>query len=424
MHHVIIGAGPAGVIAADTLRKLNPDSKITLIGDEPEPPYSRMALPYFLINQIDEQGTYLRKADDYFQAKRIDVKRAKVIGLDTVNKTLSLSNGAPIDYEYDKLLIATGAHPIKPPISGIDLPGVFSCWTLDDARHIIKYAKPDARVVLIGAGFIACIIMEALVSRGVKLTVIEMENRMVPRMMNEASGNLIKKWCESKGVTVLTSSRVDSIEQPSGAQMLQVKLNTGNELAADLVISATGVKSNIEFLDDSNIETDVGILVDRHLKTNEEAVYAAGDVAQGLDFSTGDYTVQAIQPTASEHGRIAASNMAGLEVLHQGNINMNVLDTMGLISSSFGLWMGVDGGDRAESFDGDRYRYINLQFKEDILVGGSSLGLTDHVGVLRGLIQSKTHLKGWKQKLMQDPTRIMEAYLANTQAIGYHAGVI
>ena len=96
---------------------------------------------------------------------------------------------------------------------------------------------------------------------------------------------------------------------------------------------------------------------------------------------------------------------------------MNILDTVGLISCSFGLWMGVDGGDGVERTDRDRFRYINLQFEDDCLVGASALGVTDHVGVLRGLIQSKTRLGEWKQKLQDDPTRLMEAYLASTQAL-------
>ena len=97
---------------------------------------------------------------------------------------------------------------------------------------------------------------------------------------------------------------------------------------------------------------------------------------------------------------------------------MNVLDTLGLISSSFGMWMGVDGGDKVERVDRDRFQYINLQFEDDCLVGASALGHTDHVGVLRGLIQSKIKLREWKEKLQADPTRLMEAYLANTQVLG------
>ncbi|MEQ8494902.1 MAG: FAD-dependent oxidoreductase, partial [Gammaproteobacteria bacterium] len=206
---------------------------------------------------------------------------------------------------------------------------------------------------------------------------------------------------------------------------LRVALEDGSTVAADLVVSATGVRPNIELVGDSGIATDHGILVDRHMRTNDEHVYAAGDVAQGIDFSTGEYSVQAIQPTAVDHGQLAARNMAGLGgAQHRGCVNMNVLDTLGLISSSFGLWMGADGGDSAELLNRDRFRYLNLQFADDVLVGATSLGLTEHVGVLRGLIQSRTRLGVWKGRLVKDPMRLMEAYLASTQAIGFNAAVM
>ena len=126
---------------------------------------------------------------------------------------------------------------------------------------------------------------------------------------------------------------------------------------------------------------------------------------------------------AADHGRIAALNMAGREARHAGSVNMNVLDTLGLISTSYGLWMGVDGGEAAELFDADRFRYLSLRFQGDVLVGAQSVGLTQHVGVLRGLIQSRARLGRWKERLKHDPTRIMEAYLGSTQSIGHNAGL-
>jgi len=420
MKHVIIGAGPAGVIAAETLRKVQPDSTVTIVNDEPEPPYSRMAIPYYLIGKINEAGTYLRKSGSHFADAGIDVVQDRVSSIDANNKKLSLIDGDSID--YDKLLIATGSHPIRPPIPGMDLSGVHSCWTLEDGRNIAAKATKGANVVLMGAGFIGCIILEALASRGVNLTVVEMDDRMVPRMMDQNSGNLIKKWCQEKGVAVHTSTRVESISEAGDS--LKVALDNGEVVDADVVISATGVKSNIQFLEGSGIESEFGVLVNNRLQSSNADIYAAGDVCQGKDFSTGEYSVQAIQPTAADHGRIAAMNMMGKDTVHQGSINLNVLDTLGLISSSYGLWMGVDGGDTSELYDPDRYRYISLQFEDDILVGAQSLGLTQHVGVLRGLIQSRLKLGKWKDHLMKDPTRIMEAYLGCTQAIGHNAGVI
>lgn len=421
MNHVIIGAGPAGVVAAESLRRLQANAAITLIGDEPEPPYSRMALPYFLIKQVPEAGTYLRKDAGHFAAANIDVRQDRVAAIDRAAGKLALASGGSVD--YDKLLIATGSSPVSPPIPGIDLPGVFSCWTLDDARNIASRAKPGAKVLLMGAGFIGCIILEALAKSGADLTVVEMEDRMVPRMMNDIAGGMIKSWCEDQGVSVHTSTKVTEIAKSGNG--FAVSLSTGDTIEADLIVSATGVRPNIDLVADTGIETDHGILVNRNMQTNDPNIFAAGDVAQGRDFSTGEYSVQAIQPTATEHGQLCARNMAGHSgAVHRGSVNMNVLDTLGLISSSFGLWMGKDGGESGELLNRERYRYLNLQFDEDVLVGATSLGLTDHVGVLRGLIQTKTRLGAWKDRLLEDPTRIMEAYLGSTQAVGFNAAIL
>lgn len=421
MQYVIIGAGPAGVTAAETLRKIDPSGVVTIIGDEPEMPYSRMAIPYLLINQIDERGTLLRKDDDHYKKHGISIVQGKVMSVNQTDKTVGLQGDTKVN--YDRLLIATGSTPLAPPIPGIDLSGVTSCWTLEDARHIARIAKSGSKVVLMGAGFIGCIILEALAKSGADLTVVEMEDRMVPRMMNDIAGTMIKDWCQHKGVDVHTSTRVNSISQ-NGAPLL-VELSTGHKLAVDMVVSATGVKPNTSALDTTDVKIEDGILVDRGMRTSDENIFAAGDVAQGYDFSTGEMSVQAIQPTAVEHGALAAKNMAGLnQATHQGSVNMNVLDTLGLVSSSFGLWMGVAGGDSAELLNKERFKYINLQFQDDILVGATSLGLTQHVGVLRGLIQSKIKLGVWKERLIKDPARIMEAYLGATQAIGFNAGVM
>ncbi len=421
MRHVIIGAGPAGVVAAEHLRKLDKNCSITLVGDEPEPPYSRMAIPYFLTGNINEQGTHLRKTDGWYETLSINVKQERADSVDIEKKEVSLASGEKLG--YDKLLVCTGSHPSQPPIKGMELPGIHTCWTLKDARAIVDLADEGAKVVLMGAGFIGCIVLEALALRKVQLSVIEMENRMVPRMMNETTGGMIKSWCINEGINVLTSTKVSKIKKAKNGLFkkakhpLTVVLDNGTKLEADLVISATGVRSNFDFLKESGVKLDQGVIVDQYLETSVADIYAAGDVAQGRDFSTEKHDVQAIQPTAVEHGKLAATNMVrGNKVLHKGSVNMNVLDTLGLISTSFGLWMGVDGGDSAEICDIENYKYLNLQFDGEKLVGASSLGMTQHMGVLRGLIQTECDLGKWKAKLKKDPTRIMEAYLAVAQA--------
>ncbi|MBT3359973.1 MAG: NAD(P)/FAD-dependent oxidoreductase [Rhodospirillales bacterium] len=413
MRYVLIGAGPAGVIAAETLRKTDPSGEVVMLGDEPEPPYSRMALPYFLIGSIDEPGTYLRKSETHFDELGVEFRHARADHVDAGAQTVKLTDGGTLP--YDRLLVATGSSTFKPPIAGIDLPGVHPCWTLADAREIVRLAAPDSHVILMGAGFIGCIVLEALIKRQVKLTIVEAADRMVPRMMNEAAGGLMKKWCQEKGIEVLTSTQITGIEETKDPEnRLRVHLDKGEDLQAGLVVVATGVRPNVGFLDGSGVETDFGIRVDHHLRSTVETIFAAGDVAQGPDFM-GGWSVHAIQPTAVEHGRIAALNMAGGNATYQGSLSMNVLDTVGLVSSSFGQWQGVEGGKSVERLDEGQYRYIRLEFDGDKLVGAICLGRTDHIGTLRGLIQSRVRLGDWRDKLLIDPNRITEAYIACTQ---------
>ena len=441
-HHVILGAGPAGVIAAETIRKHAPKDPITIIGDENEAPYSRMAIPYLLIGKVGEEGTHLRHTPGHFESLNINVRRgvrAKV--LDSAKRTIELSDGNTIG--FDTLLIATGSSPATPPIPGIYGPGVHSCWTLADARAIANLAKPGAKVLQMGAGFIGCIIMEALQQRGVELSVVEMGDRMVPRMMGPAAGGMIKDWCVAKGVKVFTGARVEAIERgtvgdkgllgkiaevvgigqssmPTGR--MTVRLSTGDSLEADLVISATGVKPNIGFLENSGVRCLVGVLTDAGMQTNVPGIYAAGDCAEAFDKVSGKTIVSAIQPNAAEQARVAALNMVGQKAELQGVTQINVLDTLGLISSSFGNWEGLPGGQHVELTDKASHKHLSLQFLGDQMVGCNSVGWTEHVGVMRGLVEGQVRLGEWKDKLLADPTKLMDAYLAAAQGQGHWSG--
>ncbi len=412
MSYVVVGAGPAGVIAAETLARLGHGGSITLVSGEPEPPYSRMAIPYLLAEDIKEEGTHLRHSKGHYDDLGIEVVHERVARIDSKGKKLSFESGGSLGYE--KLLLATGATPVRPPIDGMDLKGVKSCWTLEDARQIIANSKKGDNVVLMGAGFIGCIILEALVARKVNLTVIEMENRVVARMMDKTGGAMIADWCGKEGVKVMTSTKVTGVSENNDGTFT-LALEGRDSISADLVVCATGVKSNMEFLEGSGIDIDNGVLINEYMETGVPDIYAAGDVAAGFDFMTGDHDVHAIQPTASEHGRIAAMNMSGKRTAYRGSLVMNTLNTLGLISTSYGLWDGAVGGDESVAVDKDRFKYLRLSFKDDVLVGVLALGITQHVGVLRGLIQTRTPLGEWKKVLMDDPHQFMPAYLACAQ---------
>ena len=194
-------------------------------------------------------------------------------------------------------------------------------------------------------------------------------------------------------------------------------LSTGEQLDCDLLIVAAGVAPNVAFLEGTAVHVAKGILVDDTMQTSVPGIYAAGDVAEAPDLFSGRHLVAAIQPNAADQARVAALNMAGQPARMKGVLAINVLDSMGMISSSFGEWQGVPGGDGVELADDANGRYLSLQFEGDVLVGATAIGLTQHVGVLRGLIQGRTRLGAWKEKLLETPHRFVEAYLASQQVV-------
>lgn len=410
MRHVIIGSGPAGVIAAETIRKNAPADEIFLIGDEPEPPYSRMAIPHLLAGDINEAGTHLRREKDHFTRLRIEQKYGRAVHVSSRTRTVKMDDGSAIP--FDKLLIATGASPRIPPIPGIDFPGVHGCWTLEDARRIMQLAGPRARVILIGAGFTGCILMEALAKRGVDLTVIEKRDRILPNMMGKAAGDMIQRWCERKGIKIRTSTRVTaigcSLHDISSPRI--VRLSTGEQLPADLIVYSAGTAPNISFLRGSGIRCLQGVVVDASMQTNVDGVYAVGDCAETFDSISGRSFIAGVQPNAADQAYCAALNMTGRNAFQRGARQIDVLDTMGLISSSFGQWQGVRGGQWTEVADERNFKYLRLEFSTDVLIGCNVIGLTEYASILRGLIHQQVRLGEWKDRLLQDPTLLKEAY--------------
>ena len=411
MRHVIIGSGPAGVTAAETLRRTDPACDITLLHGEPGAPYARMTIPYLLAGKIDETGTHMRQTPGHFDRLRIRLIQGRARTVEPAAGRVVLEDGSVLP--YDRLLVASGATPSLQKMPGIDLPGVHTCWTLEDVRTFSRIMKPGTRVVQMGAGFVGCVIMRGLVSMGVDLTILVRSGRMVSRMMNPTASGLIRSWCQAQGVRVRVNTLPVELRPADGA--LRVVLGDGEELPADVYLCLVGVKPNLGFLAESGVAAGNGILVDASMRTNVPGIYAAGDVTESADCVTGERRVNAIQPNAVEQGRIAALNMAGREATSRGTFAFNVLDTLGLLSYSFGAWQGLEGGESAEVLDGDRFRYLRLEFLEDRLVGANCVGFTQHAGALRGLIEGRVRLGTWKRRLLEDPTRLVEAYLAGAR---------
>ncbi len=410
--HLIIGGGTAGVNAIRTIREEERErSEITLVSLER--PYSRMVLPYYLDRSIAESHVFTATAA---LLDRWDVKAhlgRRATRLDTGARTCTLDDGTRI--EYDDCLIATGSSPVKAPVPGADGRGVHSFWTLDQCRQLIADVGPGRHVVMVGAGFISFTILNSILALGARLTIVEIAPRILPRMVDAVGAELVEGWLRAHGVAVRTGARLARIEDARGRKRL--RFAKGPDLVADVVVMATGIRANLDWLQGSGIRVNQGIVVDDHLRASVPGVYAAGDVAEGPERVSGGAAVHAIEPTAQEHGRVAGANMAGRDVRYRGSVLMNIVEVCHLDVASFGAWEDPKA-EVATAVRRDRPAYRKLLFTGDRLTGAIILGpssdvwTTNDVGMLKGLVQSRTPLGPWKAHLVRDPFDLKPAFIA------------
>ncbi len=411
--HLIVGAGTAGMNTITTIREIDRGaSEIVLVSDER--PYSRMVLPYYLARDISESHVFTATPARLAQLRVTSHLDRRAASLDTKANQLTLDNGTVI--EYDDVLIATGSSAVRAPVPGADSPGVHSFWTLDQAREVLKGITPGSHVVMVGAGFIAFTILNSILKLGAKLTIVEIAPQILPRMIDRTGAEMVESWLKRHGVEVRTGAHLQAIDGANGRKRL--RFQESDELMADIVIMATGIRPNLEWLAGSGLQVNRGVLVDDHLRSNLPNVYAAGDVAEGRDFVTGEPSVHAIEPTAMEHGRIVGANMAGQRLAYRGSLLMNIVDVAHLDIASFGAWDSAT----AEVFTAlkpERPAYRKLLWQGDRLIGAIILGessdiwTTNDVGMLKGLVQSGRGLGAYKELLQRNPFDIKKAFLAS-----------
>lgn len=411
--HVIVGAGTAGLNAITTIREIDHGaSDVVLVSAER--PYSRMVLPYYLDRSITESHVFTANPSRLAQLRVTPHLGHRAASLDTSAHRLTLDNGTGI--EYDDLLIATGSSPVRAPVPGADGGRVHSFWTLDQAREVLQGITAGSHVVMVGAGFIAFTILNSVLKLGARLTIVEIAPQILPRMIDRTGAEIVEGWLKRHGIEVRTNAHLQVIEDADGRKRL--RFQESDALLADLVIMATGIRTNLDWLAGSGVRVNRGVIVDDHLRSNIPNVYAAGDVAEGRDLVTGEPAVHAIEPTAMEHGRIVGANMAGRALAYRGSLLMNIVDVLHLDIASFGAWDSTG----AETFTGlrpERPAYRKLLWHDDRLTGAIILGMssdiwtTNDVGMLKGLVQSGARMGAWKEHLRRNPFDIKKAFLAS-----------
>jgi NAD(P)H-nitrite reductase large subunit len=391
MQSVIIGTGPAGITAAETLRRLDPTGSVVALSAEPFAPYSPAAMADHFLTGRDT--TLFWKGSDVAERLGLDERRGStVIAVDTDNREVVLDGGSRVAYEG--LVLASGSR-LHAPLEGADLPGVLDFKSLRTATELIqRVRRGEARSALIvGNGFIGIELSLLLADLEVDVTVIGRRSWIMPRVLDPVTSTFAEKALKARGVTLRLGVQADAfVGSPS---VTGVRLADGQFLSADLVVAATGVKPHTEFLGGSGVVTDWGVHVDDQMRTSVPGVVAAGDVAEAADWLTGDRFVHAIFPNAVTQGPIAAANLLGADLTYEGAESMNSLKHLGVPIVAMGT---IDSPDDILRWDsGDHLRSVYL--REGTIVGAQLVGDIRAAGVYRSLMLRRADVTGFGQGL-------------------------
>ncbi len=400
--YLVIGNGAAAINAVEAIRSIDKTGPLILVSREPQHTYSRPLISYRLAGKVDDARMDYRKRD-FYQASNVQVMLGvEVTRLDTQQK-LAFFNDATAAH-YEKLLIATGGSPIKPPIAGLDAGGVFTFTTWDDEIAIDQYLQthgaPRGAVVL-GGGLIGLKSVEAMVHRKIPVTVVELADRMLAATFDRQASAMAEQSLERQGVAIRTNNTVKQVISEHEA-IRAVILNDGEKVDCDLLILAIGVRPDISVARGTDIRTDRGIVVDSRMATSVAGIYAAGDVAQATDALTGQSRPIPILPMAARGGRIAGTNMAGGNASYEGGIAMNAVDVVGLPTISVGQTVEQEGDEVLRRMDVEGCTYRKIVLRRGRVIGAIFIGQIERAGIFTGLIRSKLDVSGFKDLLLSD----------------------
>lgn len=401
MHYVIIGNGGAGLRAAKTIRERDSEGDITVVDTEIHPCYYRMRLPDYISGWKERDSVFVIKEDFYRENRIRFLARETVTALRPEKREAVLASGMSLP--YDRLLIASGARPRELAVPGADLDGVVYLRTLDQAEDIIRRGKEATKAVVLGGGLLGVELARAFNEMGLETRYLIREDRFWPQMLDTAGSALVEKVLADKGVILHKEEGIEKIVGKAG-RVEGVRTTSGDLLEASLVGVAIGVVSNLEFLEESGVEVDRGVVVDDRLRSNAPDIYAAGDVAQALDTASGEHRVVTSWLNAQRQGEIAGINMSGGDAFLEGVVPYNVIVIYGLPVACIGLDLPPDEGGY-EVLTGDYPRdgkYRKLVLKDGVLVGATLIGDIVEAQSAEALIKKRADLTAWRDRLFQE----------------------
>ena len=304
---VIIGCGQAGGQAAASLRQEKYEGPITMIGQEPYIPYQRPPLSKQYLSGEQEKEKLSLRQESFYSEKEINLKlETSVLSLDPHKKELQLENDETVT--YDKLLVATGGRPRKLEVDGHTLKGIHYLRNIDDVDAIKTQMNTSQNLVIVGGGYIGLEVASVAIKRGLTVSVLEMESRILERVTTEEMSAFYHQLHTDEGVNILTSTQAKAFK---GSETVESVVCGDHEIPADLVIVGIGILPNTEMAEAAGLETNNGLVVDEHCRTSNEHIFAAGDCTNHPNPILNRRLRLESVPNAMEQGRVAASNMLG-----------------------------------------------------------------------------------------------------------------
>ena len=400
MNIVIIGSSAAGLACLDTLLKLSPESRVTVISEEAYAPYCRCLLTYYLGGMLSEQQMVIRNTNLYpANARFLFGERAEQI--DTIRKLVTLSGGKEIG--YDKLLIATGSSAVKPKYYD-EAKKTFTLRYMANAKQIEKHI--GSKAIVLGGGFIGIKAAYGLIGRKIATTVVIGSGYPLSMILDEETGELIRRDLGGMGIDIRTGEDIAGIKNVNDS--LRVSLSSGFDLDSDVIIVGKGVKPRVELARQAGIKTDLGIMVNEFMETSAEGVYAAGDCCETMDIARNRFWVNAIWPVAVEQGYCAGLNMLGMQARYPGSVGMNSLKTSAFHLITAGVLKAGEGITFVEKYVPSTNQFRKLAMRDNVPVGMAFYNNPDDAGVFVNLIRKGTPLNVAPEKIVNDEVSMMD----------------
>ena len=384
---VIIGNSAAGLQALRTLRRHDQQVSIALIDREDCPAYSRVLTPYYIGGHILREGLDIVDHSFYEEWGVTAIFGQSVISIDPEKHSVQLADGRNINFK--KLLIATGAEARTLPIA---TQRACVLRHMADAEKLVDLYQEIKSVTAVGAGLVSLPLLSHAPEQAEKHLIVG-SNRIFSRVVDPETSAILEEQLKAKGLNI---HKQNDVQEMIEAEQLQLKLKSGKQLSSDLLIIGKGVSPNIHLATSSGLDVADGILIDDNCRSSHPDVFAAGDAAEGIDFITGETTIQGNWMTAVEQGENAALNMLGIECRYQGSLKNNITEIFGIEVAAVGYCQD-DVAEIITSWNAltGRFRRVFLDEKQRV-VGANMVGETNDAGLYYQLVTTRSVFPGKK----------------------------